>query len=74
MVFLMVASTLGKLFKETRGFQRSPVLRILAMDGEGTQSFVRRELTSWSSYPIFYCVLPCILGDNTFTIPYRQMV
>ena len=45
MVFIMVASTLGKLFKQTRGFRRSPVLRALAMDGEGTQSFVQHELT-----------------------------
>ena len=49
MVFIMVASTLGKLFKQTRGFRRSPVLRALAMDGEGTQSFVQHELTFWSS-------------------------
>jgi hypothetical protein len=44
-MFIMVVSALSKLFKRTQGFQRSPVLRALAMDGEGTQSFVQHELT-----------------------------
>ena len=45
MVFIVVASTLGKLVKQTQGFRRSPIIRTLAMDGEGTQSFVQHELT-----------------------------
>ena len=45
MVFIVVASTLGKLVKQTQGFRRSPIIRTLAMDGEGKQYFVQHELT-----------------------------
>ena len=62
-MFVMVTFTLVKLYRQTKGFHRSPVLRVLAMDGENTRSFVQHELT-WSSCPILCCALPRTLGNK----------